>query len=182
MSLVSRYVKGGGGPQSPACTRNWITCHSKPVTVLVCKHTSIMACKSPVLSKPLWDKFILKASWETRHLVSGSHVVLNLCPGDQEGDFNIRGGFKSGPSFHSLPVKIKDPLPIYEVPCTCGEVYIGKTTCSLETHPKEHKDKCIKCFVDKPALYNQLNTSGRRTNPSAGMTLGCCSMLAKPWS
>ena len=49
-------------------------------------------------------------------------------------DFNIRTVFKSGPTLCSLLTKVKDPLPttkqsnvIYEVPCTCGKVYIGET-------------------------------------------------------
>ena len=49
-------------------------------------------------------------------------------------DFNIRTVFKSGPTFRSFLTKVKDPLPttkksnvVYEVPCTCGKVYIGET-------------------------------------------------------
>ena len=47
--------------------------------------------------------------------------------------------------------KVKDPLPmkkqanvVYEVPCTCGKVYIGETRRRLETRLKVHKDACIK--------------------------------------
>ena len=41
---------------------------------------------------------------------------------------------------------------IYEVPCTCGKVYISETRCQLETRLKEHKDACIKGFTDKSAI------------------------------
>ena len=74
-------------------------------------------------------------------------------------DFNIRMVFKSGPTLCSLRTRVKDPLPmeneanvVYEVPCTCGKVYIGETTCLLETHLKEHKYACIKSFMDKSAI------------------------------
>ena len=41
---------------------------------------------------------------------------------------------------------------VYEVPCTCGKVYIGETTRRLGTRLKEHKDVCIKGFTDKSAI------------------------------
>ena len=41
---------------------------------------------------------------------------------------------------------------IYEVPYTYGKVYIGETTCQLETRLKKHKDTCIKGFTDKSAI------------------------------
>ena len=92
-------------------------------------------------------------------------------------DFNIRTVFKSRPTFCSLLTKVKDPLPmekqanfIYKVPCTCGKVYIGETTISLETHLKKHKDTYTKGFMDKPTIV--LNMPGQRTTPSTGMTLG----------
>ena len=55
--------------------------------------------------------------------------------------------------------RVKDPLPrekqanvVYEVPCTCGKVYIGETTRQLGTRLKEHKDACIKGFTYKSAI------------------------------
>ena len=48
-------------------------------------------------------------------------------------DFNIRTVFKSGPTLCVILAKVKYPLPttkqsnvVYEVPCTCGKVYIEK--------------------------------------------------------
>ena len=74
-------------------------------------------------------------------------------------DFNIRVVFKSGPTLHSLLTKVKDPLPrekqaniVYKAPCTCGKVYTGETTRWLGTHLKEHKDACIKGFMDKSTI------------------------------
>ena len=34
----------------------------------------------------------------------------------------------------------------------CGKVYIGETTRRLGTRLKEHKDACIKGFMDKSAI------------------------------
>ena len=74
-------------------------------------------------------------------------------------DFNIRTVFKSGPTLRSLLTKVKDPLPttkqwnvVYEVPCTCGKVYIGETKRRLETRLKEHKDACTRYLTDKSAI------------------------------
>ena len=42
-------------------------------------------------------------------------------------------------------VRVKDPIPmeksgvVYEVPCSCGKVYIGETKRTLETRMKEHR-------------------------------------------
>ena len=74
-------------------------------------------------------------------------------------DFNIRTVFKSGPTLRSLLTKVKDPLPttkqsnvVYEVPCTCGKVYIGETKRRLETRLKEHKETCTRYLTDKSAI------------------------------
>ena len=74
-------------------------------------------------------------------------------------DFNIRTVFKSGPTLRNLLTKVKDPLPIdkqsnvvYEVPCTCGKVYIGETKRRLGTRIKEHKDACVRYHIDKSAI------------------------------
>ena len=78
-------------------------------------------------------------------------------------DFNIRVAFKSGPTLHSLLTKVKDPLPrekqarvVYDVPCTCGKVYIGETTHRFGTCLKERKDTCIKDFVSLPVCRLRL--------------------------
>ena len=102
-------------------------------------------------------------------------------------DFNIRAVFKSGPTLRSLLTRVKDLLPmekqanvVYEVPCTCGKAYISETTRRLETRLKEH----IRTRASKASQKSlpEPNMPGRRTIPSAGMTLGYCSMLAEPWS
>ena len=47
--------------------------------------------------------------------------------------FDLRVAFKSGPTLRSLLTNVKDPLPneklpgaVYQIPCQCGEVYIGE--------------------------------------------------------
>ena len=58
----------------------------------------------------------------------------------------------------SVP-KVKEPLPVekqanvvYEIPCTCGKVYIRETKRRHGTRLKEHKDACIKGQTDKSAI------------------------------
>ena len=48
--------------------------------------------------------------------------------------------------------KVKDPLlaekqanVVYEVPCTCGKVYIGETRRRFGTTLKEQKNACARC-------------------------------------
>ena len=55
--------------------------------------------------------------------------------------------------------RVKDPLPIekgsivvYQIPCSCGQVYIGKTNRKLETRIKEHKDTCSKGQTERSAV------------------------------
>ena len=38
---------------------------------------------------------------------------------------------------------------VYEIPCTCGKVYIGETKRRLETRLK---DACVRCQTDKSAI------------------------------
>ena len=61
-------------------------------------------------------------------------------------DHNIRTAFKSTSTLRTTLVRVKDPIPIekksgvvYEVPCSCGKVYIGETKRTLETRMKEHR-------------------------------------------
>ena len=55
--------------------------------------------------------------------------------------------------------RVKDRLPtelssgvVYQVPCSCGKVYIGETIRRLETRIKEHKDACRKGETNKSAI------------------------------
>ena len=64
---------------------------------------------------------------------------------------NIRLAFRSGMIMRSLLTRVKDPLPldqqsmvVYQIPCSCGKMYIGKTIRRLETRLKEHKEACCK--------------------------------------
>ena len=73
--------------------------------------------------------------------------------------YKIRVAFKSGRTIRSLLTRVKDPLPleqrsmvVYQIPCSCGKVYIGKTIRRLETRLKEHKDACCKGYTEKSAV------------------------------
>ena len=55
--------------------------------------------------------------------------------------------------------RVKDKLPmgklsnvVYQVPCTCGKIYIGETVWRLDTRLKKHKDACICGQLDKSAI------------------------------
>ena len=41
---------------------------------------------------------------------------------------------------------------VYQVPCSCGEAYIGETVRRLETRMKEHQDACQKGALEKSAF------------------------------
>ena len=86
-------------------------------------------------------------------------------------DFNIKTVFRSGPTLRNLLTMVKDPLPIdkqsnvvYEVPCTCGKVYIGETQCRLGTRIKEHKDACVKDLTDKSTIAEHARTNDHPIN------------------
>jgi len=73
--------------------------------------------------------------------------------------FNIRTFFKTITSIRTLLVHPKDPIQkekrtrvVYEVPCNCGKVYIGKTIRTLETRIKEHKKACREADYSKSAI------------------------------
>ena len=73
--------------------------------------------------------------------------------------FGIRTVFKSAPTLREKLTRVKDKLPmgklsnvVYQVPCTCGKVYIGETVRRLDTRLKEHKDACICGQLDKSAI------------------------------
>ena len=100
-------------------------------------------------------------------------------------NYNIKVVFRSGPTFRSMLTKVKDPLPIekqanvvYEIPCTCGKVYIGETKRRLGTRLKEHKDACVKCQTDKSAIAEHawaedhpINWSGTKILQRASHTM-----------
>ena len=63
--------------------------------------------------------------------------------------FDIKVIFKSGRTLRSVLTTLKDTLPpvklpsvVYQIPCTCGKVYIGETGQRLETQIREHQDDC----------------------------------------
>ena len=71
-------------------------------------------------------------------------------------DYNIRTAFKST---STLRTALKEPIPIekksgvvYEVPCSCGKVYIGETKRTLETRMKEHRAAARLGQLEKSAV------------------------------
>ena len=56
-----------------------------------------------------------------------------------------------------MRVKDQDPLEkksnvVYQVPCSCGRVYIGETKRALETRMKEHKAATRRGELEKSAI------------------------------
>lgn len=56
-----------------------------------------------------------------------------------------------------MRVKDQDPLEkksnvVYQVPCSCGRVYIGETKRALETRIKEHKAATRRGELEKSAI------------------------------
>ena len=73
--------------------------------------------------------------------------------------FGITTVFKSAPTLRGSLTRVKDRLTtdmqsgvVYQVPCSCGKVYIGETVRRLGTRLAEHKDACRKCNTEKSAI------------------------------
>ena len=101
-------------------------------------------------------------------------------------NYNIRVVFRSSPTFQSMLTKVKDPLPvkkqatvIYEVPCTCGKVYIEETKRHLELDSKSTRKPALDAT---PPSQQSPSTLGLKTTPSTGVALRFCNTLASPWS
>ena len=68
--------------------------------------------------------------------------------------------------------KVKYQLPIdkhsgivYEIPCTCGKVYVGETIRRLGTRIKEHKEARQSCSLDKSAIAEHAWTEHHPITP-----------------
>ena len=69
-------------------------------------------------------------------------------------------------------------IHMYEIPCTCGKVYIGETKRRLGTRLKEHKDASVRCQTDKSAIAEHawaedhpINWSGTKILQHASHTM-----------
>ena len=56
-------------------------------------------------------------------------------------------------------MRVKDRIPVgkrssvvYQIPCSCGMVYIGETVRRLKSRMKEHQDACRKYQPEKSAI------------------------------
>ena len=83
--------------------------------------------------------------------------------------------------------KVKDPLPIekqtnvvYEIPCTCGKVYIGETKGQLGTRLKEHKDACVRNQTEKSAIAEHAWTNDHPINWSGTKILKALCIQSTP--
>ena len=63
--------------------------------------------------------------------------------------FCIRAVFESSQTLQLMLTKVRDTLPmgkrsrvVYQILCSCGQVYVGETIRWLETRMKEHQYAC----------------------------------------
>ena len=70
-----------------------------------------------------------------------SEIIQRTCQ-----PLNIRIANKATNTLRSILTKVKTPLDsyqktggIYQIPCSCGEVYIGETGKTINERVKEHK-------------------------------------------
>lgn len=76
--------------------------------------------------------------------------------------YNIRTSFKSSRTLREVLTKTKPQHPtntkncIYEVPCECGEVYIGETKRPLHVRIEEHKKNTQRGETTKSGIANHV--------------------------
>ena len=73
--------------------------------------------------------------------------------------YNIRTVFRSASTLRGQLTKVKDQDPlekrsgvVYQIPCSCGNVYIGETKRAFETHIKEHRAATRQGETEKSAI------------------------------
>ena len=76
-------------------------------------------------------------------------------------------------------IRSKQANVVYEIPCTCGKVYIGETKRRLGTRLEKQRMLALDA---RPRSQQSLSMPGRRTTPSTGVVLRFCSALDTPWS
>ena len=127
---VSKIV---GGPQFVHC------CWSRRAVFIDCPRNN--GIKSAACLDILWNFPLFRSAG----CIASPRAGDAIHPALRKRVWFTRLVFKSGPTLRNLLTRAKDPLPInkqsnvvYEVPCTCGKVYIGETKRRLETRMKEY--------------------------------------------
>ena len=79
---------------------------------------------------------------------------------------NIRVANKGTNTLRSILTKVKTPLDsyqktgvIYQIPCSCGEVYIGETGKTINERVKEHKRSVCRMDTNNSIAVHVMNTS-----------------------
>ena len=72
---------------------------------------------------------------------------------------SIQNSFKSASTLRTAPGRVKDPIPVekksgvvYEVPCSCGKLYIGETKRTLEIRKKKQRAAARLEHLEKSAV------------------------------
>ena len=101
-----------------------------------------------------------KATITIPYVAGVSEEIRRVCR-----PFDVRVAFKAGRTLRSMLTRVKDPLPVekqsmvvYQIPCSCGQVYIGETIRQLETRLREHKGTCSKGQLEKSAVAEHMET------------------------
>ena len=73
--------------------------------------------------------------------------------------YNIRTVFRSASTLRRQLTRVKDQDPlekksevVYQIPCSCGHVYIGETKRALDTRIKEHRAATRRGETEKSAI------------------------------
>ena len=60
---------------------------------------------------------------------------------------------------------MREPLStagVYRIPCSCGDVYIGTTKCSIQTRVKEHERHCRLHQLEKSSIASHMMETGHK--------------------
>ena len=90
---------------------------------------------------------------------------------------NIRIANKVTNTLRSILTKVKTPLDsyqkigvIYQIPCSCGEIYIGETGKTITERVKEHKMSVCRMNTNNSIAVHVMNTSSYHHNPGDPQT------------
>ena len=100
--------------------------------------------------------------------------------------YEIKTIFRSSHTLRRSLVSVKDRLPeetrsmvVYQVPCSCGKVYIGETKRALSVRIKEHQDAVRLLHTSKSAIAEHAWEAGHRIDWEGTQILDSASSLSE---
>ena len=120
------------------------------------------------------------------HIRMGTRVPISYKYGDPRSQYVYNSDPTLVYAYYSVE---KQANVVYEVPCTCGNVYIGEIKRCLGTRLKEHKDACARCQTDKLAIAEHarsedhpINWRGNKILQHAIHTMELCAYSLRRWT